>query len=99
MKKDRGFDVSNILGRAGTGKSTQVLAEIKDKNESTTDRASIIIITPMQGTYLYEQVFVKDTELLGSVRTEVLHFERLGHRIFQEVGGVHENVCRRLPSK
>ncbi|EGQ3694789.1 helicase-exonuclease AddAB subunit AddB [Staphylococcus pseudintermedius] len=79
-----------FLGRAGTGKSTQVLAEIKDKMKAQPIGHPIIIITPMQGTYLYEQVFVKDTELLGSVRTEVLHFERLGHRIFQEVGGVHE---------
>lgn len=79
-----------FLGRAGTGKSTHMLAEIKEKMKAQPIGHPIIIITPMQGTYLYEQALVKDTALLGSVRTEVLHFERLGHRIVQELGGVHE---------
>ena len=30
------------------------------------------------------------TDLRGSLRTEVLHFERLSHRVFQEVGGLNE---------
>ena len=46
----------------------------------------IILIAPTQSTFQLEQAFVNDPELNGSLRTEVLHFERLSHRIFQEVG-------------
>ncbi|CAD7360306.1 helicase-exonuclease AddAB subunit AddB [Staphylococcus schleiferi] len=79
-----------FIGRAGTGKSTEMLNEIKQKMKEQPLGHPIIIITPMQGTYLYEQSLVSDTELMGSIRTEVLHFERLSHRVFQELGGVHE---------
>ncbi|ARJ51405.1 helicase-exonuclease AddAB subunit AddB [Staphylococcus lutrae] len=79
-----------LLGRAGTGKSTFMLNEIKQKMKSQPLGRPIVIITPMQGTYLYEQALVNDNALLGSIRAEVLHFERLGHRVIQELGGVHE---------
>ncbi|MCP6565347.1 hypothetical protein NL503_28660, partial [Klebsiella pneumoniae] len=51
----------------------------------------IIIIAPTQSTFQIEQDFVKDPELNGSLRAEVLHFERLSHRIFQEIGGLTED--------
>ena len=50
----------------------------------------IILIAPTQSTFQLEQSFVNDRELNGSLRTEVLHFERLSYRIFQELGGLTE---------
>lgn len=50
----------------------------------------IVLIAPTQSTFQLEQAFVNDSELHGSLRTEVLHFERLSHRVFQEVGGLTE---------
>lgn len=79
-----------FLGRAGTGKSTAMLDEIKKKLQSQPIGDPIVLITPMQGTYMYEQAFVNDEALRGSLRAEVLHFERLSHRVFQELGGVTE---------
>ncbi|MGV3243545.1 helicase-exonuclease AddAB subunit AddB [Staphylococcus sp. 11261D007BR] len=79
-----------FIGRAGTGKSTQMLSEIKSQLAKQPIGDPMIIISPMQATYLYEQAFVNDPELKGSLRAEVLHFERLSHRIFQELGGVQE---------
>lgn len=79
-----------FLGRAGTGKSTAILKEIKSKLQTQPLGSPIVLITPMQGTYLYEQAFINDQALKGSIRAEVLHFERLSHRVFQELGGVHE---------
>ncbi|KIX90595.1 ATP-dependent DNA helicase [Staphylococcus microti] len=79
-----------LIGRAGTGKSTAMMNEIKDKIHNPPLGDPIIVVTPMQGTYLYEQAFVNDSALKGSLRAEVLHFERLSYRVFQEVGGVHE---------
>ena len=48
------------------------------------------MIAPTQSTFQLEQSFVNDRELNGSLRTEVLHFERLSYRIFQELGGLTE---------
>lgn len=79
-----------FIGRAGTGKSTAMMNEIKEKILNQPLGDPIVVVTPMQGTYLYEQAFVSDPALKGSLRAEVLHFERLSHRVFQEVGGVHE---------
>ncbi len=51
----------------------------------------IILIAPTQSTFQLEQAFVNDPELNGSLRTEVLHFERLSHRLFfQEVRSYSE---------
>ncbi|MBU5910274.1 hypothetical protein JVW25_26695, partial [Vibrio cholerae O1] len=74
------------LGRAGTGKSTKMLTEIKQKMKADPLGDPIILIAPTQSTFQLEQAFANDPELNGSLRTEVLHFERLSHRIFQEVG-------------
>ncbi|EOA9287943.1 helicase-exonuclease AddAB subunit AddB, partial [Staphylococcus aureus] len=78
------------LGRAGTGKSTKMLTEIKQKMKADPLGDPIILIAPTQSTFQLEQAFVNDPELNGSLRTEVLHFERLSHRIFQEVGSYSE---------
>ncbi|MBI5975299.1 helicase-exonuclease AddAB subunit AddB [Staphylococcus canis] len=78
------------IGRAGTGKSTAMLNDIKAQLTTQPLGDPIIVITPMQGTYLYEHAFVNDEVLKGSLRAEVLHFERLSQRIFQELGGIHE---------
>lgn len=46
------------LGRAGTGKSTKMLTEIKQKMKADAWR-SIILIAPTQSTFQLEQAFVK----------------------------------------
>lgn len=79
------------IGRAGTGKSHAMLDEIKQKMKQDPLGDPIIIIAPTQSTFQIEQDFVKDPELNGSLRAEVLHFERLSHRIFQEIGGLTED--------
>ncbi|UXR72154.1 MULTISPECIES: helicase-exonuclease AddAB subunit AddB [unclassified Staphylococcus] len=79
-----------FIGGAGTGKSTAMMDEIKKKIEERPIGDPIVVVTPTQGTYLYEQAFVSNPSLKGSLRAEVLHFERLSHRVFQEVGGVSE---------
>ncbi|VEG64941.1 putative ATP-dependent nuclease subunit B [Staphylococcus condimenti] len=81
------------IGRAGTGKSHAMLNEIKTKMKQDPLGDPIIIIAPTQSTFQLEQDFVKDPELNGSLRTEVLHFERLSHRIFQEIGGLTEEYA------
>ena len=84
------MELNAYIGRAGTGKSTAMVNEIKDKMKTDPLGDPIILIAPTQSTFQFEQAFVNDSTLNGSLRTEVLHFERLSHRVFQEVGGFTE---------
>lgn len=84
------MELNAYIGRAGTGKSKAIIEEIKDKMKQDPLGNPIVLIAPTQNTFQLEQAFVNDKELNGSLRTEVLHFERLSYRIFQEVGGLIE---------
>lgn len=84
------MELNTYIGRAGTGKSASMLNYIKKEMKHDPLGDPIVLIAPTQSTFQLEQAFVNDTELNGSLRTEVLHFERLSHRIFQEVGGYTE---------
>ncbi|MFW3515616.1 helicase-exonuclease AddAB subunit AddB [Staphylococcus caprae] len=84
------MELNTYIGRAGTGKSASMLDYIKNEMKHDPLGDPIILIAPTQNTFQLEQAFVNDPELNGSLRTEVLHFERLSHRVFQEVGGYTE---------
>lgn len=68
------------------GKSYKMLEEICQEMKERPLGDPIVLIAPTQNTFQLEQAFVNDPELNGSLRTEVLHFERLSYRVFQEVG-------------
>ena len=84
------MELNAYIGRAGTGKSKAIIEEIKEKMKQDPLGDPIVLIAPTQNTFQLEQAFVNDKTLNGSLRTEVLHFERLGYRVFQEVGGLME---------
>ncbi|MFW3535034.1 helicase-exonuclease AddAB subunit AddB [Staphylococcus caprae] len=84
------MELNTYIGRAGTSKSASMLDYIKNEMKHDPLGDPIILIAPTQSTFQLEQAFVNDPELNGSLRTEVLHFERLSHRVFQEVGGYTE---------
>jgi ATP-dependent helicase/nuclease subunit B len=76
-----------IYGRAGSGKSMYALNKIKktldEKNETP-----VFLLVPEQFTFQAEKNL---SEILGSggiLKTEVLSFKRMAHRVFTEVGGV-----------
>ncbi|WP_165844700.1 helicase-exonuclease AddAB subunit AddB [Staphylococcus saprophyticus] len=84
------MELNAYIGRAGTGKSKAIIEEIKEKMKQDPLGDPIVLIAPTQNTFQFEQAFVNDKTLNGSLRTEVLHFERLSYRVFQEVGGLME---------
>ncbi|MDW4368106.1 helicase-exonuclease AddAB subunit AddB [Staphylococcus saprophyticus] len=84
------MELNAYIGRAGTGKSKAIIEEIKEKMKQDPLGDPIVLIAPTQNTFQLEQAFVNDKTLNGSLRTEVLHFERLSYRVFQEVGGLME---------
>ena len=83
------MELNTYLGRAGTGKSYHMIKNIKQQMKENPLGDPIILIAPAKYVSI-EQSFVNDRELNGSLRTEVLHFERLSYRIFQELGGLTE---------
>ena len=84
------MELNAYIGRAGTGKSHKMIETIKADMKQDPLGDPIVLIAPTQNTFQLEQAFVNDSELNGSLRTEVLHFERLSYRVFQEVGGLME---------
>ena len=84
------MELNAYIGRAGTGKSHHMIDNIKQQMKEDPLGDPIVLIAPTQSTFQLEQAFVNDKELNGSLRTEVLHFERLSYRVFQEVGGLTE---------
>jgi len=77
-----------ILGRTGTGKTHKILTEIK--NKCTDNRAGdpIFIITPEQMTFHTEYQLLLMNKGSSMVRANAVSFNRLAHRIMQEVGGL-----------
>jgi ATP-dependent helicase/nuclease subunit B len=76
-----------IYGRAGCGKSTFCLNEIKSSLERGQASRHIIIV-PDQFSYQAEKRLIKALGASGINGVEVLSFGRLSHRVLGEVGGI-----------
>ncbi|MFY4774271.1 helicase-exonuclease AddAB subunit AddB [Metabacillus sp. RGM 3146] len=77
-----------LLGRSGSGKTTQILNEIRTSLKSQPDGNPILFLVPEQMTFAMEYELVKTPELDGMIRAQVFSFTRLAWRILQETGGI-----------
>ncbi len=75
-----------MIGRAGTGKTTFCFNEIKNYLGDAPQGAPLIWLVPEQSTYICEKMLVQESGLKGSIRAEVLSFERLPYRLLKELG-------------
>jgi len=76
-----------VFGRAGSGKSTLCLEEIRSELRLRPWGAPLILLVPEQATYQMEVTLANTPDLGGSLRAQVLSFRRLGWRVFSETGG------------
>jgi len=76
-----------VFGRAGSGKSTLCLEEIRAELRREPWGAPLILLVPEQATYQMEIALANTPDLGGSLRAQVLSFRRLGWRVFSETGG------------
>ncbi|TVY09128.1 helicase-exonuclease AddAB subunit AddB [Paenibacillus cremeus] len=76
-----------VLGRAGSGKTTYCLNEIKQRLAEQPSGRPIIWLVPEQATFQAEYALISAPELGGTLRAQVLSFRRLAWRVMQEVGG------------
>lgn len=73
-----------IYGRAGSGKSQYCFEDIKNRIQS---EDKIYVITPEQFSFTAEKKLLESLQAKAVMQAEVLTFERMAHRVFQEVGG------------
>ncbi|WP_055665405.1 helicase-exonuclease AddAB subunit AddB [Desnuesiella massiliensis] len=76
-----------IYGRAGSGKSTRCLQEIKKRIEEGTDK-KLILMVPEQFSFQAERNLLRTIGEENLLKAEVLSFKRMAHRVFNELGGV-----------
>lgn len=75
-----------ILGRAGSGKSRQIIEEIKTSLEQG-GHEPLLLLVPEQFTLQAERDLITGLQAAGIVRAEVLSLTRLARRVFDQVGG------------
>lgn len=86
-----------IYGRAGTGKTTFCLNDIKEKLNDGKSHP-LILLVPEQFTFEAEKSLLKTIKKDVLMRAQVLSFKTLANRIFTEVGGLthrHMKSCGR----
>lgn len=86
-----------IYGRAGSGKSTFCLEDIKKKIEMG-GSAPLILLVPEQFSFQAEKNVLKYLGEKGAFRVQVMSFSRMAQRVFSETGGMarkHMNTAGR----
>lgn len=76
-----------ILGRAGTGKTTTLTAQLHERLLKNPSGRPLILIVPEQATFQAEYTLATLPGLQGVIGSQVLSFGRLAYRLLQELGG------------
>lgn len=76
-----------IYGRAGSGKTHFCLDELKTKIHSGEEK-NYVLLVPEQYSFQAERDLIAMLNTGGILKTEVLSFQRLAFRVFNEAGGI-----------
>ncbi|QAA30390.1 helicase-exonuclease AddAB subunit AddB [Clostridium manihotivorum] len=76
-----------IYGRAGSGKSYYCIEEIKKRIEEGKEN-KLILLVPEQITFQTETRLLKHIGEKSVLKSEVLSFKRMAHRVFNFCGGI-----------
>lgn len=79
--------VQFILGRAGTGKTSACMEEIRRELAADPAGPPLVLLTPEQATFQTEYALLGSGDVRSSLRAQVLSFRRLALRVMQETGG------------
>ncbi|WP_078548250.1 helicase-exonuclease AddAB subunit AddB [Litchfieldia alkalitelluris] len=77
-----------IIGRAGTGKTSFCLEQIRTKLFEHPTGDPIVYLVPDQMTFQSEYDLINTPNLGGMMRAQVFSFTRLAWRVLQETGGM-----------
>ena len=75
-----------IMGNSGSGKSHRLYQELVDTSIKQPNRR-VLLIVPEQYSLQAQRELVQRHPRKGLFQMEVLSFQRLAYRIFEEVGG------------
>ncbi|WP_058486819.1 helicase-exonuclease AddAB subunit AddB [Defluviitalea phaphyphila] len=79
------MSIRYILGRSGTGKTSFIYNDIKEKLKNKKD-IPLILIVPEQFNFQAHKDLISILDTKGIMNVEILSFQRLAHRVFEEVG-------------
>lgn len=82
------MSVRFILGRAGTGKTSDCMKEIREKLHDRPTGSPLIYLVPEHMTFAAEYGFASTPDLGGMTRLNVYSFPRLALRVLQHAGGM-----------
>ena len=82
-----------IYGRAGVGKSSFCIEEIKNKISRNEDK-KLILIVPEQFTFETENRLLNEIGESCVLNAEVLSFRRLANRVFNKEGGLTKKTIK-----
>lgn len=77
-----------VIGRSGSGKTYQLLEEVRQELIKAPIGAPIVYLVPDQMTFQIEYDLVQTPGLGGMLRAQVFSFTRLAWRVLQETGGM-----------
>lgn len=77
-----------VLGRAGSGKTSFAMDEVRKSLRQDPMGDPIIFLVPDQMTFQTEYELTTTPDLGGMIRAQVFHFSRLAWRVLQETGGI-----------
>ena len=80
-----------ILGNSGAGKSHYIFEKII-KEAAEAPEKQFLVLVPEQFTMQTQKDLVMMHPRRGIMNIDVLSFERLAHRVFEEVGGEHRRI-------
>ncbi|MEK7270825.1 MAG: PD-(D/E)XK nuclease family protein [Planctomycetota bacterium] len=75
-----------VLGRAGTGKTRRCLEEIRSGLARAPEGPPLILLVPEQATFQMDRALLEGARVEGSIRAQVLSFQRLARRILRASG-------------
>lgn len=78
-----------LMGRAGSGKTTEIFRRIATGEAG--GRRQILIV-PELASHEYERLLAEKTQNTGSRFAEVLTFRRIANRVFSEAGGLADQA-------
>ena len=81
-------NIQFILGRAGSGKTTQLTRRVRDLVAHQPLGPAIVLIVPDQATLLYERFISCQVIPQGNTRVRVVSFTMLGREILAQTGNV-----------
>ncbi|MDQ0232240.1 helicase-exonuclease AddAB subunit AddB [Metabacillus malikii] len=82
------MSIQFILGRSGSGKTTNIINEIRQRLQDKPIGRPIIYLVPDQMTFGAEFELIRSAEVGGMIRAQTFSFSRLAWRVLQETGGI-----------